>query len=788
MNTPNYRAGDLLIDTGRQRLTRDGAAISLPKLSYDLLLVLVRAAPNLVSLDSLMEQVWLKAVVSPETVIQRIKLLRDALGDDPRSPRYIEGLRGRGYRLISTVESIAEVSTEVSTSDLPTVADKTSAAVADSVAGPTVSTPSPHPAPRRWRVWAGGTALAVIVGLCVIYGVEHGRGKVRTSVEVVAVAPRAVAVLPFDNLSLEPNNDYIALGMADSVLHQLSSLPELVVIARSSSFALGRPAPDAREAGRRLGVRYLVEGSVQRAGSTLRVTAQLIDTTTNSQLWSLRVDRTVDDLFQIQDQIAQQVARELDVTLHGRSAEYARYGTDAYLALLKGRALLESRKVEDLKESIRQFSHAIELAPSFAVAFAELARAKVQLASVSDNPEDAKKVQLQVNELLNHAIQIDPNDGDAYFLRAQGRIESDVSGAEADFQKGLELAPNFGPGLRFYAYYLFDRGRYEDALAVIDRARLVDPLAAENHYFKGEIMRLGLRRPDEAAALYLQALAVVPDFYPAYTRLAQVRFAQGRLAEAIEYAEKAVAIEPTVLWVRRRVVLFYVEIGDLKAAQDALRGQDSDQISTEEALISYRAGDAQRAELLLRKAAGSFDFNGGGLSLDLATEAVVARAVETHSPETGRRFIFSLPDLKKDRGTVAVVPDNLSVALQLATVEHFTGDRALADDLATRTLEFFDHGGHSPAPALADEMYRAWALAVLGRTDAALLHLENLSRSAKYVGWWARIEHNPAFAPLRASPRFQEISAEYRVWLQGQTKQLAKMVADGEVPRRPANR
>ena len=115
-----YRVGDLLIDTGRQRVTRDGNVIALPKLSYDLLIALVRAAPNLLSIDGLMGEVWPKLVVSPETVSQRIKLLRDALGDDPRNPRYVEGLRGRGYRLIPTVER-GVVSTEGMKSPDPTI-------------------------------------------------------------------------------------------------------------------------------------------------------------------------------------------------------------------------------------------------------------------------------------------------------------------------------------------------------------------------------------------------------------------------------------------------------------------------------------------------------------------------------------------------------------------------------------------------------------------------------------------------------------------------------------------
>src|ERR1700741_3346774 len=115
MGAPRYRIGDLTIDVGRQRVMRGESVIALPKLSYELLMALVRAAPDLASFDTLMNQVWPKAVVSPETLGQRVKLLRDALGDDPRAPRYVEGLRGRGYRLIPAVEceddSVASEST-----------------------------------------------------------------------------------------------------------------------------------------------------------------------------------------------------------------------------------------------------------------------------------------------------------------------------------------------------------------------------------------------------------------------------------------------------------------------------------------------------------------------------------------------------------------------------------------------------------------------------------------------------------------------------------------------------
>jgi TolB-like protein/DNA-binding winged helix-turn-helix (wHTH) protein len=782
-----YRVGDLLIDTGPQRVTRDGHVIALPKLSYDLLIALVRAAPNLLSLDALMGEVWPKLVVSPETVSQRIKLLRDALGDDPRNPRYVEGLRGRGYRLIPAVES-GIASTEPMKSPDPTSGALQNIAEQEiqSSAAPSL----PRPSPRHWRMWAFVIGIALIFGALGIRKIAQIElGKPKTSVDVIAVQPRSVAVMPFESLSAEPDNEYIALGMADSVLHRLSSVPELIVVARSSSFALGKPAPDARDAGRRLGVRYLIEGSVQRAGKALRVATQLIDTTTNNELWSLKIDRTIDDVFAVQDQIAQRVAQQLDVTLHDRSAEYADLGTDAYLAFLKGRALLQSRKLGDMEDSIRQFSRAIELAPSFAAAMAELAYAKVLLASTQGtHNKDKSKLWPEVKALVDRAIAIDPAAGEPYFLRGMYKLDQnkDPGGAEADFRKGLDLAPNFGPGLRIYAEFLFERERYDETLAVIDRARLVDPLSAENHYRKGEVLRSGFRGNEEAAALYLQALAVQPNFYPAYTRLAQVRWNQGRIAEAIKYGEKSVAIESNATWTRDRLIWFYVEVGDLSAAREILRGfpPGAPDIPLAESLICFRAGNLERTEALARKGVNDPDVN-DGLAIIFATDAIVERAIAMHTAASARQFILAIPDLKKDRGTLAVVADNFPTVLQLATLEHFVGDRELGDDLANRILAFTDHGG-IVGVAGREEWTRAVASALLGHNDAALDHLEKMIPLGGRVGWWVRLDRDPSFAALRATPRFQAIAADTRSWLQSQQQLLGRMRMRGEVPPRSA--
>ncbi len=308
-----YRAGDLLIDVGRQRVVRDHRTIALPKLSFDLLVALARAAPNVVSSEALLRQVWPRAVVGPETLNQRVKLVRDALGDDCRHPRYVEGLRGRGYRLIPSVEVRFVAAADPVPQEIPAP----DAAPLEVAALPLISA---RVGPVRRPVsglWIASLLLALLGGTLVPSPWRSVTSTLMlTPARSVSVPVPTVAVLPFDNFGPTGRDDYLSRGVAGAVLHQLAADPRLTVVARSSSFSLGEPAPDAREAGRRLGARYVVEGSVEHSGSVLRVTAQLIDTRTNRDLWSTRLDRDFGALFQLQDQISVQVAREVEATLH----------------------------------------------------------------------------------------------------------------------------------------------------------------------------------------------------------------------------------------------------------------------------------------------------------------------------------------------------------------------------------------------------------------------------------------------------------------------------------------
>ena len=326
-----YVIGDLRLDIGRQRVTRGAAVIPLPRLSFNLLVALARAAPDLLSCGELLEQVWPKAVVNPETVNQRVRLVRAALGDDAYSPRYIEGLRGRGYRLIPPVHSESAESPDTD----PRIEQPATAAVAaDSAAvsagaqdpanlSATVAAQKPLPfrATPAAALLLSGLIVTLIAVTASVWALRHEPLlSAATDVGIQAGQQLAIAVLPFQNLSPTADDGYIALGITDAVQQRLASVPQLIVVARSAPFARGVSSPSALEAGRLLAVRYIVEGSTQRKQNRLRVTAHLIDTQANREIWSLKLERRADALFEVQDEVADQISRQLTVILKSRDA------------------------------------------------------------------------------------------------------------------------------------------------------------------------------------------------------------------------------------------------------------------------------------------------------------------------------------------------------------------------------------------------------------------------------------------------------------------------------------
>ena len=271
----------------------------------------------------------------------------------------------------------------------------------------------------------------------------------------------------------------VAMGIAESVLHQLANLAELDVIPRTSSFAFGDRKADAREIGRQLGARYLLEGSEQSDRTRMRVTTQLIDTQTGADVWSMRFDRSPGDIFEVQDEIAVQVTRALELSLDASAVDrLTGQGTenlDAYLAFLQGRSLLATDRVIDTKDAIGHFERAIRADPRFADAYVNQAAAEVfvaEYAVTDDRQERFERALRHGKELVAKALELDPENGDAYLQRGHLRYYDDLSAAEADYRRGLELSPNSAEGYSGLATVIYeDPAPRDEALALLDRAQ-----------------------------------------------------------------------------------------------------------------------------------------------------------------------------------------------------------------------------------------------------------------------------------------------------------------------------
>ena len=553
----------------------------MPRLSFDLLLALVEAAPRVVSLDELMDRVWAGVVVSPETVSQRAKLLRDVLGDESKSPRYLTSVRGRGYRLIAPVTPLAPPVQPTEAAEPLAGASAVARPIAANTADERETAAGEPHAGSKASPWHRRAALGVVIVGVVLVGAWFAATRHDPATNVGASAPvstavpdRSVAVLRFKTLG-KTNDDVLAFGIAEAVLHQLANLQGLVVIARTSSFALGAEPGDARAIGRQLNVRYMLEGSVQQEGDLLRVTAQLIDTATGAHVWSIRLDKPVSDIFAVQDEIAARVASALELSVQPDAAGHiAGQGTTnlgAYLVYLQGRSLLATGRIGDARQAIEQFQESLRLDPAFASAYVSLAEAEVfaaEYGAVEGRAERFARASQRGLGLIEKALALEPKSGAAYRMRGYLEWFDDLGKAEASYRRGLQLRPNDARGFSGLAEVLFeDPARRAEALQMLDRARRIDPLELAHDVTKSVFLLYDRGDVAGADSLLRNVLQRNPAYVPALRRLGEMAWCcEGDASGAIDLLERALALDPAAAWPRRPLVRAYLDAGDVRAA------------------------------------------------------------------------------------------------------------------------------------------------------------------------------------------------------------------------------
>ncbi len=358
-----------------------------------------------------------------------------------------------------------------------------------------------------------------------------------------AAAAPSIAVLPFANLSPDPEAEYFSDGMTEEIINALTQLPELRVAARTSSFAFKGKHEDLRTVADRLGVSTLLEGSVRRAGSRLRITAQLIDAADGHHLWSERFDRELADVFAIQDEIAQAIAGKLEVTLsRGRKlVEAPTADLDAYDAYLRGRFLWE-RRGESFRAALQEFERAVALDPGFAAAHAGVADSCTYMAVYGMAP--TRDLMPRGRAAALRALELDPALAEAHSALGGVALFHDWDWAETErrFERAIDLDPGYGLARGWYALYLVMVARrpleaLEHAAAAVER----EPLAVSPAIFQG-MVQLFAGRHRAAIATNEAILERDPSAFAAWRHLGIARFVAGDEAGALAAFETAVRL------------------------------------------------------------------------------------------------------------------------------------------------------------------------------------------------------------------------------------------------------
>jgi TolB-like protein/DNA-binding winged helix-turn-helix (wHTH) protein len=473
-----YGVNDLIIDLAPRRVRRGDTIIPLKSLTFDLLVALVRAAPGVVSFDQLTERVWTGLVITPETITQRVKLLRDALGDDPRAPTYIEGVRGRGYRMVAEVRALEEVEGPITQDD------------------PAPAAPAPSVPTRRNRLaWIGASIGAAIL-IVAISTLVHFR-ETRTPADI-----RSLAVLPLENLSGDKEQEYFASGMTDALTTNLAQIGSLRVISRTSALHFKNTRETLPQIGRDLQVDAVVEGTVTRGENRVRVTTQLVAARTDQHLWAKTYERDLKDTLALQDEIAQDVAEQIRVTLTPKERSLLiqvrrPVDPDAQDAFLRGAYWMSQLNEEAFEKGCGYVRTAVAKDPNYALAYVGLARCQ-------DSDEKAR-------ETLNKALALDPSLSQAHSMLAAMKFQFDWdwAGAEAENKQAISLNPNNALAHQTYSTYLVAMGRFDEALREAELARDLDPYSAAVTMWLGQVL-YHARRYDDSLRVNQRGLEMQP--------------------------------------------------------------------------------------------------------------------------------------------------------------------------------------------------------------------------------------------------------------------------------------
>lgn len=750
------RIGDWTLDSNLNRIEREDQVVPIEPLAAEVLAYLARNANQVISVDELSEQLWRRRFVGDSPVYRIVADLRRALEDDAQKPRYIETIRKRGYRLVAPVEWIDEQGG----ADFATVSSS-----------------------KRWPNTAAllqsnrskliGFVLLGIVAFAVLYQTLQKNSAPRQA---------SVAVLPFDDFSADTSSENYADGITEVLIHQLSQVQNLRVIAKTSSFAFKNSNTDIRKIGEVLNVEAVLEGSVQISEGRLRIAAQLIDTHTGTHYWSKLYDRDATDIFAVQDEIAASVVAALATTLleHEVQSGVASVGTNnfaAYEHYLRGVRQLNDATHESLPRAASNFDRAIEIDPRFIQARLALADTYEEMDHVGmmTYTESSRRGDAIAREVL----RLDPRSAEAKvrFARKDFALNFPTGSGEAArlFQEIDEAAPGDPRTARELAYFMKWNDRQEEALSRLEQAIEADPLGRE----------LLAAASAFGALRYAERLRnVFPNSPSGWSAEAEVRLAQDQYAEAFRLyqtaEEKDIQNPEFPAW----QAMILMSVGLIDDAEEAVeraeaKGSASPLTGAARIALIYKKGDLQQAGEMALSALRARTYP---RAFALRVWETVAREYSLQSDQAAAFveaysiwyyyaiYKDSTPQLPARHLTDSRVETMLVYWIKLGTVPALraTGETDLAEDIVAGARRFFDNS--------SDQFKRTetnyWLQVLSGDFDGAMDTLEaNLVTNkaddpVSYVSldlaylWWLKFAA-PHDAALGDNARLQAIRARH---------------------------
>ena len=521
-----YRFGVFEADLGIRELRKHGIRVRLQEQPFRVLIELLRRPGVVVTREELRERLW-----APDTFVDfeegvntAVKRLRSCLGDSSENPVYVETVARYGYRFIAPV--------------IPLNANGRAAPVTET--GPEVvlvKTVSKSPQAKSRSLWnlhlLGPCLLLALVALTAIS--IYGKWKRRT--EIAPSTIQSVAVMPLENLSAEASQEYFADGITDEITTGLAKLAGPKVISRTSVMQYKGTHKTIPEIARDLNVEAIVEGSVESAGSRVRVRVQLIQASTDRHLWAEEYDRQMNDVLQLESDVAQDIAMHVQTQLTPQQQRVLTVSRSinpqAFQDYLLGRHYWALRTRESLAKAIEYFNRAILEDPNDARSYAGLAHCYIVMPMLTGMPQT--EALAKAKDAASKAISLDGSLAEAHLAIAEALFfhDWDFAGAEEEFRRTLELNRNYSTGHQWYGEFLTTMGRHQEAIREQKLALALDPLSAVIHHQAGNTLR-DAGHYDEAIQQYREALNIHSNFYATHQAVSWLFRRQGKFIEAIQ--------------------------------------------------------------------------------------------------------------------------------------------------------------------------------------------------------------------------------------------------------------